>query len=136
MRLIDLYFLLIVVSLGCEQELNELPDIANGSVDNTFVCVLPEIMPQFPGGLTSLKTFIKENLEYPSGSECYEGTVFVGFVVNEHGSLTDINVVKGVCDLCDKNSIEICRKMPRWIPGEMNNIPVKTKMILPIRFNP
>lgn len=93
-----------------------------------------EQSPAFPGGLDSLKSFISKNLKYPYKRQDVEGKVFVQFVVNEDGSISDVNVIKGLCEPCDKNAIEVISKMPKWIPGKVQDKIVKTKMVIPIKF--
>ena len=91
-------------------------------------------MPSYQGGFDSLRTFIKRNLKYPSGTADYVGTVYVEFTIIEDGSATDFKIAKGLCETCDKNAIKILKKMPNWIPAMANDKPTRTRMILPIKF--
>lgn len=94
----------------------------------------PEILPSFPGGYDSLKSFIIENLNYPAGREDVEGTVYIQFTVSTDGTLSDITVIKGLCTECDKNAQDVFKKMPRWIPGKTNDTLTPIRMIFPVRF--
>ena len=93
-----------------------------------------EPMPSYPGGPDSLWTFIKKNTKYPKGTLDYTGTVYVGFVVTEDGSLTNFKVMKGLCDICDENAIETLRKMPNWIPALIDNKPIRARIVLPVKY--
>lgn len=104
---------------------------SSDSVDHTLVT---DPMPSYPGGLDSLRMFIKRNLKYPKGTVSYVGVVYIAFIVTEDGSTTDFKVVKGLCDICDKNAIETLKKMPKWIPAMVGDRPTKTKMIVPVKF--
>ncbi len=94
-----------------------------------------ETAAQFPGGMDSLKIFIEENNEWQVGQKTINGTVFVGFVVEADGSISNIKIVKGLEKSCDKEAIKIVQKMPNWIPAEMHGHPVKSQIIYPIKFN-
>ena len=104
----------------------------NSTDSSTFVCVA-DPMPSYPGGIDSLRTFIKRNLKYPKGTVDYVGVVYVGFVVTENGSTTDFKIVKGLCEMCDKNAIEALKKMPKWIPAIVDNKPTRTRVTLPVK---
>jgi protein TonB len=105
------------------------------SIDSNekLVCYA-EGQPKFQGGFTSLKNFIKQNLKYPRAIAEYEGSVFVEFIVNEDGSLTDFKIIKGLCNICDSNAIETLKKMPKWTPARVNNKAIKSKMIVPVNY--
>ena len=97
----------------------------------------PELPAQFPGGQKALMQWVDDNLEYPeyikeSGEK---KRVIVKFVVEKDGTVTNPEVVKGVDSELDKLAIELMEKMPRWIPGKMNGVPVRSYFILPILFN-
>jgi protein TonB len=105
-----------------------------GSSDSTNYILITDPMPSYPGGLDSLRTFVKRNLKYPKGTVDYVGVVYVGFIVKEDGSATEFKIVKGLCGICDKNTIETLEKMPKWMPAMVNDKPTRTKVILPVKF--
>src|SRR5215831_7323990 len=78
-------------------------------IDSTesVVYTVVEIQTEFPGGWDSLNVFIKKNLKHPKKDA--EGKVFVNFIVNIDGSLSDFTVVKGLCEECDKNAVDLCK---------------------------
>lgn len=95
-----------------------------------------EQMPLFPGGDTELMKFLKNNLNYPKRPKelGITGTVYVEFVVEKDGTLSNIKIAKGVSSDLDKEAIRIVQMMPTWIPGSQRNNPVPVGMRLPIRF--
>jgi periplasmic protein TonB len=107
---------------------------AKDALDSTDGILVTNPMPSYPGGIDSLRTFITKNLKYPKGRVDYVGVVYVGFTVREDGSATDFKVVKGLCDICDKNAIETLEKMPKWVPAILDNKPTRTRMILPVKY--
>lgn len=92
--------------------------------------------PAFKGGQEELISFMSENVRYPESARKnkIEGTVFVAFIVETTGKLSDVKIEKGVHDLLDAESIRVVNMMPDWIPGEKNGKPVKAQMTLPISF--
>lgn len=104
-------------------------DRANGASSCEFVCYFPP-MPTFSGGEKSLREFINSTLKSPE--QCIEGRVYIQFIVDENGTISDAKVVKGLCELCDKNALELFSKMPNWIPAKVN--PASVKMVLPVIY--
>lgn len=102
--------------------------------DEVFVAVEQE--PQYPGGLDALRTFLNKNLNYPrsAASAGISGRVFVSFVVNTDGSLTDVHVLKGIGFGCDEEATRVIMKMPNWRPGKQSGRAVRVKFNLPIAF--
>ncbi len=118
----------IVVQQGSTEKSNTY----EGAEVFTFV----EQMPTFPGGEKALYAFIKKNLVYPKIARMHEteGRVVVKFIVNTDGSLSDISVMRALGDSTAEATIDLIKKMPKWIPGKQNGVSVKTYYTLPIRF--
>lgn len=97
---------------------------------------LVEKRPSFPGGESTLKQFIYNNLSYPVNAEAngIEGVVSVQMVVNEDGSITDVKALKSPDPDLAKEAERIVKSMPKWIPGEQNGVPVAVRLPLPIKF--
>lgn len=95
-----------------------------------------EFAPEFIGGYEAMSKFIKKELKYPKQAvhEGITGTVFVKFVVNEDGSITNANVRKGIGSGCDEEALRVIRKMPQWKAGILRGEKVKVYMTLPIKF--
>jgi TonB family protein len=93
-------------------------------------------MPSYPGGHSEMIKFIKKNLKFPKDSDTtVQGKVYIEFVVNDNGSLSDFRVVKGLADAFDNSALETVKKMPNWIPARMDNKPIKAKIVVPIKFD-
>ena len=95
-----------------------------------------QLMPEFPGGNKALARFFKRNYRYPKEAQQkeVEGVVYVRFVVNPDGSLTNIKVVKGIGAGCDKEAVRLTSNMPKWIPGEQDGVKVPVYKTIPISF--
>lgn len=94
--------------------------------------------PAFPGGDKARIEFINKELRYPITS-CYEssitGTVYCSFIIEKDGTISNIEVVRGVDPILNKEVVRVIECMPRWIPGKQNGKPVRTRFTLPIRFS-
>jgi len=102
--------------------------------DEIFTIV--EERPSPTGGLKAFYDFVSKNMEYPARARRMgiEGRVFVQFVVEKDGSLTDIQVVKGIGGGCDEEAVRVLSMAPKWNPGKQRGRPVRVRMILPITF--
>ena len=103
-------------------------------VDTPFLVV--EERPSFPGGEQAFYTFISKNMEYPRSAvrRGAEGKVFLQFVVEKDGLLTDIQVIKGIDPACDAEAVRVLKESPHWNPGKQRGQAVRVQMVLPINF--
>lgn len=90
----------------------------------------------FPGGAAALQQFIVNTVEYPETSIDMDeqGKVYLSFVVDSDGKISDVRVEKGVSKDLDRESKRVIRMMPNWKPQYCNGRPVATKCRLPIIF--
>jgi protein TonB len=96
----------------------------------------PEVMPAFEGGMEGMMKFLQKKLRYPRRAQerKEEGTVFVSFIIDPQGEVTDVELVKGFFPDCDKEAMRVISLMNKWKPGMQNKMPVAVKMVLPIKF--
>jgi len=95
-----------------------------------------EDQPTPPGGMAAFYKFVGKSMKYPNQARRMgiEGRVFVQFVVDKDGSLTEIKAVKGIGAGCDEEAVRVLNTAPKWKPGKQRGRPVKVRMILPITF--
>jgi protein TonB len=104
-----------------------------------------EVLPKFPGGQEALNQFLIKNLEYPKGArgvykkgktieEGVQGRVVIGFIVEQNGKVSNIEVKKSVHPLLDAEALRVVKLMPDWEPGKQNGKPVRVYFQLPIEF--
>lgn len=95
-----------------------------------------EVQPEYPGGYDELRHFLYKNLVYPDLAKTVnmQGTVYVSFVVEKDGSLTDIKIERGIGGGCDEEVIRVLKMMPRWSPGMQRTKPVRVLYSLPVVF--
>lgn len=92
--------------------------------------------PTYPGGEEAMIAFIKENVIYPEEAitNNEEGKVYVRFVIEKDGSVTNVKVVRGVSPSLDAEAIRLVASMPKWNPGLHRGKPVRTNVVMPIVF--
>jgi TonB family protein len=95
-----------------------------------------EKMPTFPGGDEARIDFMMKNLKYPEQAKKngVQGKVFVTFIVETDGSLTNVKVMRGIGGGCDEEAVRVIKLMPKWTPGLEKGKPVKVQFVLPIKF--
>jgi protein TonB len=115
-----------------------IEEVGNGPVteviaEDTSVHSLAGIeqKPEFPGGIEKFYAFVGKNYQPPE-EEGLKGKVYVTFVVEKDGSLTDIKVIRDIGYGTGKEAIRVLKKCPKWLPGEQNGKKVRVLYSLPI----
>ena len=93
--------------------------------------------PEYPGGNAALLKFIAENTRYPEEAieNNIQGKVFVKFAVAADGSVTRIQIMRGVHPLLDKEAERVVSTLPLWKPGRQNGRPVPVWFNVPVNFH-
>jgi protein TonB len=107
-----------------------IPEQAQGP-DEVFTVV--EEMPQFPGGQDALMKYIGKELKYPEEAveNGVQGMVYVSFVVEADGSISNPKVLRGIGYGCDVEAHRVVKGMPNWIPGKQRGKEVRVQYNLP-----
>lgn len=120
--------------LGCSETAKETEPTmvleTKGAID------VAEVMPEFPGGMKALLGFLGKNITYPKESQekGEQGRVVCRFVIAKDGTITDVEVVRGVSEALDNEAIRVIKAMPKWEPGMDKGKPVAVKYTLPVQF--
>lgn len=106
-------------------------------IDDHTPIIAPEIMPEFPGGLEALLNYLSRNIRYPTEArqQGIQGRVYLSFVIEKNGSVSTIEILRGIGGGCDEEAIRVVEKMPNWNPGKQNGRPVRVIYNLPVRFS-
>ncbi len=91
-----------------------------------------DVMPEPYGGAGAWAKFLQKNLRYPDTD--IQGRVVISFIIERDGKLTDLNIVKGVDNLLDREALRVLKLAPAWKPGQQNGKPVRVKYTIPIVF--
>lgn len=100
------------------------------------VFVVVEEPPLFQGGDEARIRFISENIKYPEDARIkgIQGTVFVTFVIETDGSVTNVRILRGIGGGCDEEAIRVVENMPKWNPGKQRGENVRVMFNMPIKF--
>lgn len=111
-------------------------DVEEESAEEVQIFMVVESMPEFPGGEAALYKFLAENIKYPQMAKesGIQGRVFVTFVVERNGSVTDVRVLRGIGGGCDEEAIRVVQNMPKWTPGKQRGKAVRVQYNLPVKF--
>lgn len=95
-----------------------------------------EQMPSPKGGLSEFNRYLSKNLKYPQQAreKQIQGTVFLSFVVDEEGKVTQASVLRGIGGGADEETLRVLNESPAWNPGIQDGEPVAVKMLIPFRF--
>jgi len=95
-----------------------------------------EEMPQYPGGDEALRNDLVANIKYPEEAKKagIQGKVYVSFVVNEQGKVTDAKIARGVEPSLDKESLRVINELKTWKPGKEKGKAVKVAYTVPINY--
>ena len=108
----------------------------NSSVPTEDIFVVVEQQPEYPDGVEAMMKFLGDSVRYPieAQEKGIQGRVIVNFVVNKDGSITDVNVVRGVDPSIDAEAVRVIESMPKWKPGKQRGKEVNVRYTLPVVF--
>lgn len=117
-----------------EEYLKKLEETKNGKViqnSNNIVYNSAEIKPDFPGGIQAFYEFVGNNYKMPDVKDL-KGKVYIKFIVEEDGSLTNFEIMRDIGHGTGEEAIRVLKLSPKWIPGEVEGNKVRTLFSLPI----
>ena len=106
------------------------------SDDERDLHFIVEKMPEFPGGIAAMMHYFNKSIRYPLAAreQNIQGRVFLTFVVEMDGSITNVEVLRGIGGGCDEEAVRVVQEMPNWNPGIQNGKAVRVSFNLPVRF--
>lgn len=129
------------IDIGKQTQENSIRETGNeksaGGYENDEIYQIVEEMPSFPGGEQKLLDFLSKNTHYPSEAreQGIHGRVFVGFVVEPDGSISNVKLLRGIGGGCDEEAVRAVQSLPKWNPGKQKGKSVRVSYMLPINFN-
>ena len=132
------------IDINAEVDQNEVieeyeftpPEIEEEEIVEAEIFKVVEEMPEFPGGPAKMMEFIQTNIKYPmmARESDIQGRVFVNFVVEPDGSITNVTVMRGIGGGCDEEALRVVQSMPKWKPGKQRGSAVRVNYTVPIIF--
>ncbi|ASB49259.1 energy transducer TonB [Alkalitalea saponilacus] len=104
--------------------------------DDGEIFIIVEEMPEFPGGIQALQRYLAQSIRYPviAQENGIQGRVYIQFVINQNGEVTNATVLRGVDPSLDREALRVVQAMPNWTPGRQRNRPVRVSYTVPINF--
>lgn len=117
-------------------EPNFIIDIPEENIEEELPFIIVENMPTFPGGEKKMLEYVAKNVKYPQLAKEVgtQGRVFVSFVVEKDGSITNVTILRGIGSGCDEEAMRVVKSMPKWNPGLQCGRAVRVSCNLPINF--
>lgn len=105
--------------------------------DEQVIFQVVENDPEFPGGLEAMYKFLAQNIKYPqlARENNITGKVYVTFVVEKDGSVSNARVLRDIGGGCGAEAIRVVKSMPKWTPGKQRGKAVRVQYNLPVNFN-
>ncbi len=100
------------------------------------VYTVVEEMPTFPGGDEARIKFLCDNIKYPlmAKQAGIQGNVYLTFIIDEKGRVTDVKVLRGIGGGCDEEAVRVVKMSPPWNAGRIDGKPVRVQFNMPIKF--
>lgn len=119
-----------------EEYTYEAPAMEEEEIVEAEIFKVVEEMPEFPGGPAKLLEYIGKNVKYPmmARESDIQGKVFVQFVVEPDGSISKVQLLRGIGGGCDEEAMRVVQSMPKWKPGKQRGAPVRVQYMVPIVF--
>ena len=140
---LPVFALLILLNTQCDNtkpnDEKPQPAVTETEAIQDSIYRVTEVMPEYPGGPNEMMKYLQENIKYPQSAKDnkIEGRVFVTFVVEKDGSITNATVLRGIDKECDAEALRVVSSMPKWNPGQQDGKNVRTQFTIPIiyKFN-
>lgn len=113
-----------------------IPKEEKDEIEESQIFFIVEEMPEFPGGENALRSYIAKSIKYPiiAQENGIQGKVYVSFVVDKDGGISDAKIVRNVDPSLDKEALRVINSLPKWKPGKQRGKPVRVAYTVPISF--
>ena len=130
------------IEINADVEQNEVieeyvaPEVVEEEVVEQEIFQIVEEMPSYPGGEKALLEYVAKNIKYPqiARETGIQGRVFVGFVVEPDGSVSNVKILRGIGGGCDEEAMRVIKSLPKWKPGKQRGRAVRVSYQIPVVF--
>jgi len=118
------------------KKIEEIPTLAENTEKEDLVYVRVEEMPSYNGGRKAMYKYLGSNMKYPEEAmkTGTTGKVYIGFVVEKDGSISNVKVLRPVDELLDAEAVKVVSAMPKWKPGKQEGKCVRVSYTVPVNF--
>ncbi len=111
-------------------------EVEEEEVQEQEIFQIVEEMPSFPGGEAKLMEYVAKNIKYPqiARETGIQGRVFVGFVVEPDGSISNVKLLRGIGGGCYEGAMRVIKSLPKWKPGKQRGKAVRVSYQIPVFF--
>jgi hypothetical protein len=116
-----------------------LSSVCKGQQIDTLICTNPDSYPSFKYDTCSnisesVKMYFIDNFNMPDSlvNNCYEGKVLIGLVIEKDGSISKVELIRGIYNPLDNLVLMTAQSMPRWTPGIYDGKVVRSQFIIPV----
>jgi protein TonB len=126
----------IQIDIAEEKPGEKQPEILDDPEAKKETFITAEEMPAYTGGDAERQKFLSETIKYPALAvdNGIQGTVYVQFVVDSKGNITDVKIMRGIGGGCDEEALRVVKMMPPWHPGKQNGKAVRVLFTMPVIF--
>lgn len=114
-------------------DITKFNDYEEEDTGEAKIFTIVETSPSFKG---NVQVWLSKHIQYPTLAQenGIQGKVYVHFVVEKDGSITDVKIQRGVDPSLDKEAVRAVKSMPKWNPGKQRGKPVRVYFTLPVNF--
>ena len=126
---------LAITFVSCEKEKNEEEVVVQE--DNTIYEITQiDVAPDFPGGIPAFQKYLSDNIRYPAIAReaGIQGVVYVSFVIEKDGSISNVEIIRGIGGGCDEEVVRVVQGMPKWTPAKRQGKIVRVRVSTSVRF--
>jgi protein TonB len=130
--IVSITVILLTINLNAKSQSTIIEDIKK----DTSVLVVVEEAPEFQGGDQARIDYLIKNINYPKKArkEGIQGTVYITFIVEKDGKVSNVRILRGIGGGCDEESLRVVKNMPRWKPGRQKGKNVRVQYNMPIKY--
>ena len=105
-------------------------------IDEPDFYIVVEKDPEFPGGEIARLKYLRDNVKYPQAAReaGIQGIVYLSFIIEASGTVSNVEVLRGIGGGCDEEAVRVVKNMPKWSPGEQRDQKVRVQYSLQIKF--
>lgn len=110
---------------------------AEEEVEEEEIFVVVEDMPTFRGGdVNKFRNWVQQRVNYPqiAAENGIQGKVFLMFVVEPDGSVSNVTIMRGVDPALDNEAVRVVESSPKWSPGKQRGAPVRVRFSITVNF--